>query len=228
MTARRSLILVLAAVLALTMCSFSVFATDEEEPVLLTTTAAPDTTEEAPDEGEPVSNENPLEWNLSGEGLDASVSNEAEDLDTAVADTVENTAEDLGEAADNAEDTAKEIAEDAEDTVGEIEEEAEEAAKDANAKKPFVKTAGFWILVVLGALILVFVILWIVRPTFREKVKKFIREYKSELKKIVWSSKEDVIKNTKTVVIAIVVTAVVIGLIDLGLGKLIDLVGHIG
>ncbi len=224
MKARRSLILVLAAILALTMCSFSVFAEDEE--VLATVTATAPDTAEAPDGA------------IANEALDLAVSSEEEPVAIVPDGTVPENDELPANEADVIADGAGEIekaelaTDDAAPADGEEapaeDAEAEEKTENKNEKKRFVGSAGFWILVVLGALILLFLILWIVKPSFREKIKKLIREYKSELKKIVWSSKEDVIKNTKTVVVAIVVTAVVIGLIDLGLGKLIDLVGKIG
>ena len=63
---------------------------------------------------------------------------------------------------------------------------------------------------------------------FGVRVKNFFKNYKSELKKIVWSSKEQVVKNTSVVVALVVVSGVVLVLLDLAfnmgitaLGKLI-------
>lgn len=63
---------------------------------------------------------------------------------------------------------------------------------------------------------------------FIQRVKKFFKDYKSELKKIVWSSKDQVVKNTTVVVALVVVSGVVLVLLDLAfnmgitaLGKLI-------
>ena len=52
---------------------------------------------------------------------------------------------------------------------------------------------------------------------FGVRVKNFFKNYKSELKKIVWSSKEQTAKNTSVVVALVVVSAVVLVLLDLGL-----------
>ena len=62
--------------------------------------------------------------------------------------------------------------------------------------------------------ILAFVICYFAIPKFREKVKKFFSDYKSELKKVTWSSKEDVRKNTITVVVVILVLVIVIAALD--------------
>ncbi|MBQ7821623.1 MAG: preprotein translocase subunit SecE [Clostridia bacterium] len=54
------------------------------------------------------------------------------------------------------------------------------------------------------------------KTPFKERVAKFFREYKSEIKKISWASREQTLNNTWAVLVASVVIAVVIGVIDLG------------
>ena len=90
-----------------------------------------------------------------------------------------------------------------------------------------------WVDIIVSASIIVlaviaFVICYFAIPKFREKVKKFFSDYKSELKKVTWSSKEDVRKNTITVIVIILVLVIVIALLDFiflsgidALGKLI-------
>lgn len=63
---------------------------------------------------------------------------------------------------------------------------------------------------------------------FKKKVSKFFKDYKSELKKITWASKNTVVKHTSVVVAMVVVAGVVLVLLDLmfnmgitSLGKLI-------
>ena len=68
-------------------------------------------------------------------------------------------------------------------------------------------------IIVLG--VLAFVICYFAIPSFREKVKKFISDYKSELKKVTWSSKEDVRRNTITVIVIIIALVIVIALLDI-------------
>lgn len=55
------------------------------------------------------------------------------------------------------------------------------------------------------------------------RISKFFKDYKSEIKKIVWPSKETTLKSTWMVIVCLVVSAAVVGVLDLGAGKLIDL-----
>ena len=71
-------------------------------------------------------------------------------------------------------------------------------------------------LCILGALVIAAVVLCII---FREKVKKFLRVYKSESKKIVWLPWDQTKKSTWVVLIVLVISAVVICLLDLGLSR---------
>lgn len=60
--------------------------------------------------------------------------------------------------------------------------------------------------------------------TILQRVVLFFRDYKSEIKKIVWPSFKDVVKNTVIVLIMCAVVGVLIWLVDFGLGKLIELI----
>ena len=51
-----------------------------------------------------------------------------------------------------------------------------------------------------------------------ERIKKFLKDYRSELKKIVWSTREQVIQNTGVVLVSIIFMAIVVGLLDLLFG----------
>ncbi|MBQ7896943.1 MAG: preprotein translocase subunit SecE [Clostridia bacterium] len=55
------------------------------------------------------------------------------------------------------------------------------------------------------------------------RVLKFFKDLKRELKNIVWSPKKDVAKNTTVVVVVTAISAVVIMLLDTGLTKVLDL-----
>ena len=62
-----------------------------------------------------------------------------------------------------------------------------------------------------------------------KKLTKLCRDTAGEMKKGVWTPKDEVRKSTVLVLAAVVVTSVVIGLIDFGAGKLISfLAGLIG
>ncbi len=67
-------------------------------------------------------------------------------------------------------------------------------------------------LIILGVVVIAIAVYCIVK---REKVGKFFRSLKSEFKKIVWSPRDQVRKNTIVVVVAVVALAIIIALADL-------------
>ena len=76
-------------------------------------------------------------------------------------------------------------------------------------------TAKVWLIVGVVALIAA-VVLCIV---FRKKLAKLLRVYKSEAKKIVWFPWVQTKKSTILVWVVLIVSALVICLLDLGLGR---------
>ena len=61
------------------------------------------------------------------------------------------------------------------------------------------------------------------------KIKKFSKDTVSELKKVSWTSKTELFKSTKLVVIAVLAVCIVIALIDLGASWVVNsLAGLIG
>ena len=68
----------------------------------------------------------------------------------------------------------------------------------------------------------VFVRIW-------NKITKFCKDTKSELKKVSWTSKTELFKSTKLVVVTVLAVCIVIALIDLGASWVINsLAGLIG
>ena len=68
----------------------------------------------------------------------------------------------------------------------------------------------------------VFVRIW-------NKIKKFSKDTVSELKKVSWTSKTELFKSTKLVVVTVIAVCIVIALIDLGASWVINsLAGLIG
>ena len=57
-----------------------------------------------------------------------------------------------------------------------------------------------------------------------ERIKNFFTEVKTELKKVVFPSKDEVIGSTKVVVVMVLIIAIFLGFIDLILSKLIGIV----
>ena len=64
---------------------------------------------------------------------------------------------------------------------------------------------------------------------FWNKVKKFTKDTVSELKKVSWTSKTELIKSTKLVVITVIAVCIAIALIDMGASWIVNsLAGLIG
>ena len=63
------------------------------------------------------------------------------------------------------------------------------------------------------------------KPGLFSRIGNFFRESKSELGKVVWYPKKDVIRDTGIVTVSLVVAGVIIFFLDLGLMKLIALLG---
>jgi preprotein translocase subunit SecE len=55
------------------------------------------------------------------------------------------------------------------------------------------------------------------------KITEFFQEVKLELKKVVFPTKKEVIGSTWVVIITVVIAAFFLGLVDMGLGKLMTL-----
>ena len=63
--------------------------------------------------------------------------------------------------------------------------------------------------------------------TKQSKITKFFKDYKSEFKKIVWPSKEDTLRMSVVVIVAIVVASVAIFLLDLGFSNAFAALGNL-
>ena len=55
------------------------------------------------------------------------------------------------------------------------------------------------------------------------KVKEFFREVKVETKKVVFPSKDELVGSTWVVIITVVIISVFLGVVDLGLSKLVGM-----
>ena len=60
--------------------------------------------------------------------------------------------------------------------------------------------------------------------TIPKRIVRFLRDYKSEGKKIVWPNIKDVVKNTVVVLIMCLVVGALIWIVDFGLGQLLNLI----
>jgi len=57
-----------------------------------------------------------------------------------------------------------------------------------------------------------------------EKIKQFFKEVKLEIKKVVYPTKDELIGSTWVVIITVFIVSIYLGVIDLGLSKLVKLV----
>lgn len=55
-----------------------------------------------------------------------------------------------------------------------------------------------------------------------QKIKEFFREVGFELKKVVFPSKEELIGSTWVVIIAVIIAAIFLGIVDVGLSKIVE------
>ncbi len=60
------------------------------------------------------------------------------------------------------------------------------------------------------------------KPSLFKRIGKFFKDYKSELKKIVWFSKEETIRSTVLVIIVLVICSAVISGLDFGFSHLVN------
>lgn len=56
-----------------------------------------------------------------------------------------------------------------------------------------------------------------------KKIKEFFREVKVEIKKVVFPTKDELIDSTWVVIITIIVVSLFLGVVDLGLSKLVEI-----
>lgn len=82
-------------------------------------------------------------------------------------------------------------------------------------------------LIVIVVLVLVAWILTKTNTALGQKIKKFCKEYWSEIKKVSWLSPKDTAKQTGIVLVFLIVAAVAIALLDLGFTKLIEFIANI-
>ncbi len=57
------------------------------------------------------------------------------------------------------------------------------------------------------------------KPSLGARIGKFFREYKAEMKKVTWPSKEDTLKNTVVVAVTVIIVGAVIGALDVAFSE---------
>ena len=64
----------------------------------------------------------------------------------------------------------------------------------------------------------------VVKEKKQSGIKKYFRGVASEMKKVSWPSRKELMNTTMVVLAFILIFSVVVGIIDLGLGKLLELI----
>ena len=65
------------------------------------------------------------------------------------------------------------------------------------------------------------------KPSIFSRIAKFFREYKAELKKVTWASRQDTFRNTVVVGVTVIVVGVVVYLLDLGFSEGINALSNL-
>ena len=61
------------------------------------------------------------------------------------------------------------------------------------------------------------------KPSIFARIGKWLKDMKSELKKVVWPSGKQLVNNTVVVLVAVLIVGIIVCLFDLGAGELIGL-----
>lgn len=72
--------------------------------------------------------------------------------------------------------------------------------------------------IILAAAIIFFIV-YFASPNFRAKFKKFWKDYNAEFKKLVWPTKQQLVRNSAVVFVSIIAFGALLALLDLGFSK---------
>lgn len=139
---------------------------------------------------------------------------------------VDTTSGDAGDVTSEAEST-EDASTNASDGSNEVSADESSTAAGSDSDNDNNSSSFPWALTIFGAIVVIVAIVCFVSVKLNNKLgrwlKVFFRDYKSEIKKVTWPSKDITIKSTIVVIVCLVVSGIVIGLLDFGLAKLIEL-----
>ena len=134
-----------------------------------------------------------------------------------------DSAEDLG-SDDSADAEGNDSAADSEKTdEGKTEGNTETTGETKKESKKL--TTGEIVSIVITLVIVIVAVVYCIKN--REKVAKFFRECRSEVKKITWTPKNQVAKNTFVVIVVVIIAAIFIALLDLLFSTGVGLLGNL-
>jgi len=143
--------------------------------------------------------------------------------ESAVSETQSETSDDSAVSEDESKDASSDASE------AESETSAESSATGDVSEEDTSSGAPGWLGWAIAGGVIVVIALWIFisikrKTPFGQKVVKFFKDYKSEIGKVVWLSKEDLVKKTVVVLVTIIIACIVIGFLDWAFTKLITLI----
>lgn len=99
-------------------------------------------------------------------------------------------------------------------------EEVTTIGSDTTEKSWFEKNKNLVIaLIIVGAIAVIFLVVFLSSAKFREKFKKFWKEYNAEFKKLVWPTNQQLVRNSAVVIVTIIVAGALLALLDLGFSQ---------
>ena len=109
---------------------------------------------------------------------------------------------------------------------------AESSATSENREEQKAPSNIPWKLIITVAVVLVIAaVLFILAKTnskLGQKIAKFFKDYKSEIGKISWMPRKDLVRSTLVVLAVLIVASLAIGLLDYGFSALVRLLSSIG
>ena len=156
------------------------------------------------------------------EGADTTVDT-VEAADTATDTAAPEAGEGTDTVADGTDTAAP--AETGDDTAADTDEAADDEKTDGAKEESKKISTGTIVSIAITLVIVVIAAVYCIKN--REKVAKFFRECRSELKKITWTPKNQVAKNTFVVIVVVIAAAIFVALLDLLFSTGIGLLGNL-
>lgn len=151
----------------------------------------------------------------------------------------EDGSDDEPEVSDESSSTVSDDSEDASDEAATSDTSESDASTEASASTSDTSSTDDsssgsttpWGLFVFLGLCVIFAIVCIIcvksGNAFGQRISKFLRDYKSEFKKITWLGPKDLLKQTALVLVVLIAAAAVLGLLDWAFSSLINLLVNI-
>ena len=152
----------------------------------------------------------------------------AEEESADVSDITEDISEVSGDVSEESKDESEESEESEESPDPSEDEDDEDEQSPAGTPEDDDKTSWTGRIIAGGIILAVALGMFIAvrnKTPFGLKLVKFVKDYRSEIKKVVWLSRKETFKQTGVVLITLLIAAVFLGLLDYGFTQLVGLIG---